>query len=111
MERSENIEVGKSSQHEIVNNFSWIEKITGGATRENNEKILIIYVFSTENWKKTKSEINYLFNLLENFLVNKIEELDKQNIKLKIIGLKNFSTKLNKLLKLSEKKTKKKFNK
>ena len=69
-------------------------------------KFLTLYAFSTENWKRPKSEINYLFNLLENFLVNKIEELDKQNIKLKIIGLKNFSTKLNKLLKLSEKKTK-----
>ena len=69
-------------------------------------KFLTLYAFSTENWKRPKSEIKYLFNLLENFLVNKIEELDKQNIKLKIIGLKNFSTKLNKLLKLSEKKTK-----
>ena len=40
-------------------------------------------------------------------MVNKIEELHKQNIKLKIIGIKNFSLKLNKLLKASEKKTSK----
>ena len=46
-----------------------------------------------------------MFNLLENFLINRIEELHKKNIKLKIIGVKNFSSKLNKLLKLSEKKT------
>ena len=43
-------------------------------------------------------KINYLFNLLENFLINRIEDLHKQNIKLKILGLKKFSPKLNKLL-------------
>ena len=44
---------------------------------------------------------------LENFLTNRIEELHKQKIKLKIIGVKNFSKKLNKLLNISEKKTSK----
>jgi undecaprenyl diphosphate synthase len=68
-------------------------------------KYLTLYAFSTENWKRPKNEIKFLFNLLENFLVNKIEDLHKQNIKLKIIGVKNFSSKLNKLLKKSEKKT------
>jgi len=66
---------------------------------------LTLYTFSTENWNRPKKEINYLFNLLENFLSNKIKNLHKQNIKLKIIGVKNFSKKLNKLLKSSEKKT------
>ena len=70
-------------------------------------KHLTLYAFSTENWKRPKSEIRYLFNLLENFLINKIDELNEQNIKLKIIGEKNFSSTLNKLLRLSEKKTKK----
>ena len=68
---------------------------------------LTLYAFSTENWNRPKKEINYLFNLLENFLSNKIKDLNKQNIKLKIIGKKNFSKKLNTLLKLSEKKTEK----
>jgi undecaprenyl diphosphate synthase len=45
--------------------------------------------------------------LLENFLVDKIEDLHKQNIKLNIIGVKNFSKKLNSLLNISEKKTSK----
>ena len=45
--------------------------------------------------------------MLENFLVNKIEDLHKQNIKLNIIGVKNFSKKLNSLLNISEKKTSK----
>ena len=72
-----------------------------------NQKIkyLTLYAFSTENWKRPKTEINYLFSLLENFLVRRIDELHKQNIKLKIIGVKNFSKKLNKLLSLAEKKT------
>ncbi len=70
-------------------------------------KYLTLYAFSTENWKRPKSEIKYLFNLLENFLINKIEKLHKENIKLKIIGVKNFSLKLNRLLRESEKKTKK----
>ena len=70
-------------------------------------KYLTLYAFSTENWKRPKSEIEYLLNLLENFLINKIEKFHKENIKLKIIGLKNFSPKLNRLLRQSEKKTKK----
>ena len=70
-------------------------------------KYLTLYAFSTENWKRPKNEISYLLKLLENFLVNKIDDLHKQNIKLKIIGVKNFSKKLNMLLNLSEKKTNK----
>ena len=74
-----------------------------------NQKIkyLTLYAFSTENWNRPKKEINYLFNLLENFLSKKIEDFYKQNIKLNIIGVKNFSKKLNKLLNSSEKKTSK----
>tara|TARA_X000001036_G_scaffold388561_1_gene384943 strand:- start:267 stop:911 length:645 start_codon:yes stop_codon:yes gene_type:complete len=68
---------------------------------------LTLYAFSTENWNRPKKEIDYLFNLLENFLSNKIEDLHKQNIKINIIGVKNFSKKLNKLLSFSEKKTSK----
>ena len=68
---------------------------------------LTLYAFSTENWNRPKKEINYLFNLLEDFLSKKIKDFHKQNIKLNIIGVKNFSKKLNKLLKLSEKKTSK----
>ena len=66
---------------------------------------LTLFAFSTENWKRPKKEINYLFNLLENFLSKKIENLHKKNVKLKIIGVKNFSKNLNNLLKFCEKKT------
>ena len=76
-------------------------------TIKNKIKYLTLYAFSTENWRRPKKEINYLFNLLENFLKNRINELHKKNIRLKIIGVKNFSSKLNKLLDGSEKKTSK----
>ena len=70
-------------------------------------KFLTLYAFSTENWKRPQKEINYLFNLLEKFLINRIEDLSKQEIKLKIIGVKKFSKKLNNLLIQSERKTSK----
>ena len=81
-----------------------VEKIIE-STIENKIKFLTLYAFSTENWKRPKNEIKYLFNLLEYFLKNKIKELDYNNIKLKIIGSKKFPPKLNKLLDYCEKKT------
>ena len=81
-----------------------VEKIIK-ETIKNNIKFLTLYAFSTENWKRPKKEVTYLFKLLENFLLHKIENLHNQNIKLKIIGNKKFSKKLNKLLNYSEKKT------
>ena len=74
---------------------------------EYNIKFLTLFAFSTENWKRPKKEINYLFNLLESFLKSKIDVFYKQNIKFKVIGKKNFSKKLNLLLESSEKKTSK----
>ena len=81
-----------------------VEKIIKETIR-HKIKFLTLYAFSTENWKRPKKEVNFLFNLLENFLKDKIEDLNKQKIKLKIIGKKNFSSKLNSLLNLSERKT------
>ena len=83
-----------------------VEKIIK-ETIKNKIDFLTLYAFSTENWKRPKKEINYLFSLLQTFLIERIEELHKQNIKLKIIGIKNFSSNLNNLLKKSEKKTSK----
>jgi len=83
-----------------------VEKIIKESIKQRIN-FLTLYAFSTENWNRPREEINYLFNLLENFLTNKINDLHKQNIKLNIIGVKNFSKKMNKLLSLSEKKTSK----
>ena len=83
-----------------------VEKIIRASIR-NNIKFLTLFAFSTENWKRPKNEFSFLFSLLENFLKNKINDLHDKNIRLKIIGIKNFSKKINKLLSLSEKKTSK----
>ena len=83
-----------------------VEKIIKESIKQKI-KYLTLYAFSTENWKRPKKEIKFLFSLLENFLINKIDDLHKKNIKLKIIGVKNFSSDLNKLLERSEKKTSK----
>ena len=83
-----------------------VEKIIK-STLTNKIKYLTLYAFSTENWKRPKKEINYLFSLLENFLTNRLEDIHNKNIKIKILGAKKFSPKLNKLLRNSEKKTSK----
>ena len=83
-----------------------VEKIIKESIKQNI-KYLTLYAFSTENWKRPKKEIKFLFSLLENFLINKIDDLYKQNVKLKIIGVKNFSSELNELLNRSEKQTSK----
>ena len=83
-----------------------IEKILK-ETIKNKISFLTLYTFSTENWNRPHSEINYLFSLLENFLIKKINDLNENKIKLKILGKKNFSKKLNKLLLKCEKLTKK----
>ena len=69
-----------------------------------NIKHLTLYTFSTENWKRPKEEINYLFNLLNNFLTNKINELKKKKIKVKFIGeINKLPSNLKKIIKSSEK--------
>ena len=72
---------------------------------KNKIKFLTLYAFSTENWKRPKKEINYLFKLLENFLSRKLDDIHKQNIRIKVLGYKKFSKKLNFLLNFAEKKT------
>ena len=81
--------------------LSTIENILKETIRQKI-KFITLYTFSTENWSRPQKEIKYLFKLLENFLLNKIEELNKKNIKLRIIGKKNFSLQLNRLLENSE---------
>jgi len=76
-------------------------------TIKNKIKFLTLYAFSTENWKRPQKEISFLFNLLQSFLKEKTNKLNKNGIKLKIIGDKsNFSNKLKKALINSEKITK-----
>ena len=69
---------------------------------------LTLYTFSTENWKRPKKEINFLVNLLENFLTNKIGNLIKKDIKLKFIGeINKLPIKLKKTIRNAELRTSK----
>ena len=84
-----------------------IEKIIK-KTVEKKIKFLTLYAFSTENWKRPKKEVQFLFNLLEEFLITKTNQLNKQDIKFTVIGSrKNFSKKLVTILSNSEESTKK----
>ena len=65
-----------------------VEKIIK-ETLKQKIRYLTLYAFSTENWKRPKHEINYLFSLLDNFLSNKIKELNKEKIRFFVIGKKN----------------------
>ena len=83
-----------------------VEKIIK-ATIQKKIKFLTLYAFSTENWKRPKKEVQFLFNLLEEFLITKTNQLNKQDIKFTVIGSrKNFSKKLLKILLNSETSTK-----
>ena len=69
-------------------------------------EVLTLYTFSSENWKRPKNEITFLFKLLENFLSKEINKITEKDIKLKFIGeTGKLPIKLQKLIKLSEKKT------
>ena len=75
-----------------------VEKIIK-TTIQHKIKYLTLFAFSTENWKRPKNEINFLFNLLSNFIDRKINIFNKQKIKLKIIGnINKLETKLKKKL-------------
>ena len=79
-----------------------VEKIIKSSIK-NNIKYLTLYAFSTENWKRPKLEIQFLLNLLESFLKEKIEKLVKNGVKLKIIGdLKKFPKKIQSSLKSAQ---------
>jgi len=83
-----------------------VEKIIK-ETVQKKIKFLTLYAFSTENWKRPKREVQFLFNLLEEFLITKTNQLNKQDIKFTVIGSrKNFSKKLVKILSNSETSTK-----
>jgi len=71
-------------------------------------KFLTLYTFSSENWKRPTKEITFLFDLLETFLKKKINKIIKKDIKLHFMGkLNKLPVKLQRLIKKSEKETKK----
>ena len=83
-----------------------VEKIIEHCIKKNI-RFLTLFTFSTENWKRPKKEINYLFSLLENFLKKKISQIHKQEVRIKFIGeKKNLKKTLLSSINYSEKLTK-----
>ena len=82
-----------------------VEKIIQ-ATISNKIRYLTLYTFSTENWKRPKYEVNFLFNMLGDYLNKNLDNLIKNNLKINILGdisrfPKNLKKILNKSLKLT----------
>jgi undecaprenyl diphosphate synthase len=76
-----------------------------------NVKFLTLFVFSLDNWKRSKKEVSYLFAMLDNFLKKQLNYLIKNKIKINFIGeKKKIEKKLYLNIKNVEKKTSKDFN-
>ncbi|MCX8063902.1 MAG: isoprenyl transferase [Candidatus Hydrogenedentes bacterium] len=54
--------------------------------KELNIPCVSLYAFSTENWTRPKDEVNALFNLITKYVRREIDELKKNNIRVKIMG-------------------------
>ena len=76
-----------------------VQKIVKSAIRLKIP-IITFYVFSTENWKRPKTEVNFLFKLILRYFQKEINHLLSNNIKINIIGnLKKLPKKIRLILK------------
>lgn len=62
---------------------------TAKAVKELGIPYLTIYAFSTENWKRSKQEVDGLMNLLRQYLDGNFEELEKNDVRIRFIGERN----------------------
>ena len=98
---------GKSRKFGHSNGVRVIEKVVKSSIK-SKISILTFYTFSTENWKRPKTEINFLFKLIENYFVKEINNLVKNNIRINVIGnTKKLPEKIKQRLKESVNRTKK----
>ena len=99
----------KSRNYGHLRGIKTVEKIIQ-ASLKKKLKFLTLFTFSTENWRRPKSEINFLFKLLEQYIDKELNKLIEQNIKIKVIGnLNKIPSNLKKKLKKVEALTKKNF--
>ena len=99
----------KTRNYGHLRGIKTVEKIVQEALKKKL-KFLTLFTFSTENWKRPKTEINFLFKLLENYIGKELKNLIKQNIKIKNIGnINKVPSNLKKKLKKVEILTKKNF--
>ena len=70
-------------------------------------KYLTVYAFSTENWNRKKEEVEFLMGLLAKTLLNELDDMHKENVRIRFLGdLTKLSKNLVDIVKNAENKTK-----
>jgi len=101
---------GKSRNYGHQQGLKTIEKIVNYSI-EKKISFLTLFTFSSENWKRSKNEVNFLFKLLENYFKKNLSEVISKGIRVKIIGDKlKLNSNLRKIINLVEIRTKKNNN-
>ena len=100
----------KSRNYGHIKGVEVIQKIVKDSIKKKIP-ILTFYTFSTENWKRPKKEISFLFNLIENYFNKEIINLKKNGVKIDILGNINTLPKKIKKCLINSKKITKKCNK
>ena len=75
----------KSRNFGHINGIKVIERLVKDSIKIK-VPILTFYAFSTENWRRPKGEINFLFKLIDHYFIKEINNLVKNNIKINILG-------------------------
>ena len=84
---------------------SALKEIVKESVNQNIES-LTVYAFSTENWKRPKSEVKAINNLIFNSINNELDELIEQNVKVRFFGdYSNFGKKTYEKIKFAEEKS------
>ena len=76
---------GKGRNYGHLKGVETVKKIVSSSIKKNIP-IITFYVFSSENWKRPKKEINYLFKLIKIYFSNEIKNIVNQGIKINILG-------------------------
>ena len=98
---------GKSRNYGHQCGLKAIEKIVDYSIKKKIS-YLTLFTFSSENWKRPKKEVNFLFKLLKNYFRKNILKVIRNGIKVKIIGNKfSLASNLRKIIKIAENKTRK----
>ena len=101
------LQKGKSRNYGHQCGLKAIEKIVDYSIKKKIS-YLTLFTFSSENWKRPKKEVNFLFKLLENYFKKNLLKVIRNGIKVKIIGNKSrLESNLKKIIKLAENKTRK----
>ena len=84
---------------------SALKEIVKESVNQNIES-LTVYAFSTENWKRPKSEVKAINNLIVNSIKNELDELIEQKVKVRFFGdYSNFGKKTYEKIKFAEEKS------